>query len=71
MARTRRTEREVPDSILTWTRFYLPEGQEWPTWSLGGTVIYPPLENVQGFVGLVSLGRMVDHPTQAAYILGE
>jgi len=57
--------------IITWTRFYLPREQEWPTWSVDGDDIYAgPFGEVEGYRNL-SLGRLVDDPEQAAYIVGE
>jgi len=72
MARTKQTARITTKEIITWTRFYLPEGQEWPTWSGDyANVHLGPLLEAQGLRGCVSLGRMVDHPEQAAYIIGK
>jgi hypothetical protein len=73
MARTKQTaRRDISKGIITWTRFYLPEDQEWPTWSSDYTNIYVgPLLEVQGCRLMdVFVGRMVDHPTQAAYVIG-
>ncbi len=72
MARLPKTTRKRVDKPLTtWTRFYLPREQEWPTWSVDHTDIHVgPLSAVDG-CGHASLGRMVDDPEQAAYILGE
>ncbi|KAH8593502.1 hypothetical protein B0O99DRAFT_742855 [Bisporella sp. PMI_857] len=70
MARTKQTARQTTKGVITWTRFYLPEEQEWPTWSIDyGNVYVSPLSEVQGCRGNVFLGRMVDRPEQAAYII--
>jgi hypothetical protein len=72
MARTKQTARKTKKGIITWTRFHLPEEQEWPIWSQDYANVYVgPLSGVQGRWRFVFLGRMVDHPTQAAYILGK
>ncbi|KAI6089592.1 hypothetical protein F4821DRAFT_231379 [Hypoxylon rubiginosum] len=67
MARTKQTSRRYERGI-TWTRFYLPLDQEWPTWPTYEDKHFGPLTNVKG-MGKVLLGRMVDNPEQAAYII--
>jgi hypothetical protein len=57
------------DRRTTWTRFHLPRGQEWPTWS----VVYSdphrgPLTDVEG-IDEVWLGRTVEDSEQAALII--
>ncbi|KAI3317156.1 hypothetical protein HD806DRAFT_395524 [Xylariaceae sp. AK1471] len=55
--------------LISWTRFYLPRDQEWPTWSVHHDDVYVgPLKGVEGW-RTASLGRMVDNPGQAAYII--
>ena len=72
MARTKQTARQTTRPVITWTRFYLLEEQEWPTWSIDYANVYlGPLSEVQGRRGKVSLGRMVGRPEQAAYIIGK
>ncbi|KAI0383312.1 hypothetical protein F5Y04DRAFT_32606 [Hypomontagnella monticulosa] len=67
MARTK--ERPRPkDRVITWTRFYLPLDQEWPTWPTYEDMHVGPLTDVKD-VGEVLLGRVVDNPEQAAYII--
>ncbi len=57
--------------LSTWTRFHLPREQEWPTWSADYADVHVgPLAGVEGFDN-ASLGRMVETPEQAAYIIGE
>ncbi|KAH9900377.1 hypothetical protein F4778DRAFT_771242 [Xylariomycetidae sp. FL2044] len=69
MARTSQRARRSVKPLTTWTRFYLPRGQEWPLWSVDHDDVHVgPLESVAGFQG-ASLGRMVDNPEQAAYII--
>ena len=69
MARTK--ERPRPkDRVITWTRFYLPLDQEWPTWPTYEDMHVGPLTDVKD-VGEVLLGRVVDNPEQAAYIIRE
>ncbi|KAH7311224.1 hypothetical protein B0I35DRAFT_357121 [Stachybotrys elegans] len=54
---------------ITWTRFHLPREQEWPTWSVSHPDVHVgPLADVQGAM-FIRLGRMVEHPEQAAYII--
>jgi len=56
---------------MSWTRFHLPQEQEWPMWSVNHDDVHAgPLVDVQGCRKL-SLGRMVDNPEQAVYIIGE
>ena len=72
MARTKQTARQTTKGVITLIRFYLPEEQEWPTWSVDYANVYiGPLSEVQGCRGKVFLGRMVDRPEQAAYIIGK
>ncbi|KAI1169594.1 hypothetical protein F4777DRAFT_584757 [Nemania sp. FL0916] len=69
MARTKQTAKRTPKELITWTRFYLPQDQEWPTWSVDHDDVHiGPLADVPGR-GKASLGRMVDNPEQAAYII--
>lgn len=69
MARTKQTARRTYKPFITWTRFYLPQGQEWPTWAVDHDDVHVgPLTDVEGCRKL-SLGRMVDNPEQAAYII--
>ncbi|KAH6856898.1 hypothetical protein B0I37DRAFT_318739 [Chaetomium sp. MPI-CAGE-AT-0009] len=69
MARTKQTARRSQRVLTTWTRFYLPREQEWPTWAVDhDNVHYGPLKGVEG-VRRALLGRMVDDPEQAAYII--
>ncbi|KAK4243188.1 hypothetical protein C7999DRAFT_44940 [Corynascus novoguineensis] len=68
MARTKMTVKRYRH-VTTWTRFHLPLKQEWPTWTIGYSDMHVgPLEHVKGAVKLL-LGRMVDDPEQAAYII--
>lgn len=72
MARTKQSK--VPgsgDRRTTWTRFYLPREQDWPTWS--ATHLRPhrgPLSGVEGIKN-VWLGRKVEDSEQAALIICE
>ncbi|KAK4038075.1 hypothetical protein C8A01DRAFT_48252 [Parachaetomium inaequale] len=70
MARTKqRARRNTKALILTWTRFYLPREQKWPTWSVDHAHVHiGPLAGVEG-CRKTSLGRMVENPEQAAYII--
>ncbi|KAK3900068.1 hypothetical protein C8A05DRAFT_46018 [Staphylotrichum tortipilum] len=69
MARTKQTARKSVRPLVTWTRFCLRREQEWPTWVVDHLNIYiGPLVEVDG-VHHISLGRMVDNPEQAAFIL--
>ncbi|KAK2028035.1 hypothetical protein LX32DRAFT_640424 [Colletotrichum zoysiae] len=70
MARTKKLAKESVERLTSWTRFYLPREQEWPTWSAdqAGGGHYGPLEGVKG-VFMASLGRKVDDPEQAVYII--
>lgn len=57
--------------LTSWTRFRLPRDQEWSTWSLPHDDVHVgPLKGVGGWL-TASLGRMVDNPEQAAYIIRE
>lgn len=71
MAPTKHTIRPHPSKpVITWTRFYLPLGQEWPVWAVhGGNAHLGPLLGVDGIEGW-RLGRMVDKLEQAVYIIG-
>ncbi|KAH6631491.1 hypothetical protein F5144DRAFT_620575 [Chaetomium tenue] len=69
MARTKQTARRTYKPFITWTRFYLPREQEWPAWAVDHDDVHAgPLTDVEG-CGKLSLGRMVDNPEQAAYII--
>ncbi|KAI0401786.1 hypothetical protein F4802DRAFT_600630 [Xylaria palmicola] len=53
----------------TWTRFQLPLGQGWPIWPRNYADKYHgPLKDVAG-VGRTSLGRMVEDPEQAVFVI--
>jgi hypothetical protein len=70
MARTRMTAKRYR-RVTTWTRFHLPREQEWPTWTVAHADVHVgPLAHVEGHM-TVRLGRMVEDPEQAAYIIGE
>ncbi|KAI0381430.1 hypothetical protein F5Y04DRAFT_255484 [Hypomontagnella monticulosa] len=67
MARTKQTARRYGKPITTWTRFYLPLDQEWPSWPATYQDTHVgPLASVNGEA---LLGRMVENPEQAAYII--
>ncbi|KAK2009895.1 hypothetical protein LZ32DRAFT_649529 [Colletotrichum eremochloae] len=71
MAKTSQKARRSVKPLTSWTRFRLPREQEWPTWSVdhahaGGH--YGPLKGVKGCLK-AWLGRMVDDPEQAVYII--
>ncbi|VBB82072.1 Putative protein of unknown function [Podospora comata] len=69
MARTKKITRRRSDSVVTWTRFHLPVEREWPTWAVDHkNVHFGPLEDLTG-VRKGWLGRMVEDPEQAAYII--
>ncbi|KAL2802028.1 hypothetical protein BJX63DRAFT_416035 [Aspergillus granulosus] len=69
MARTKQTAKRGQKVLITWTRFHLPREQEWPTWSVDHADVHAgPLADVEG-LRKISLGRMVENPEQAAYIL--
>jgi hypothetical protein len=71
MARTKQTARRSTPPLITWTRFHLLQEQEWPTWSTDHVDVHiGPLADVYGWCR-VSLGRMVENPEQAAYIIGK
>ncbi|TLD30348.1 hypothetical protein PspLS_01911 [Pyricularia sp. CBS 133598] len=70
--------RSTPKPFTTWTRFYLPRDQEWPIWSVDHPDIHVgPLAKVAGDANTmgdpailcVTLGRIVDDPEQAVYII--
>ncbi|KAL2197100.1 hypothetical protein P885DRAFT_77579 [Corynascus similis CBS 632.67] len=70
MAKTKQTAKKGTKSLITWTRFYLPQDQEWPVWEGGHADIYAGrLAEVEGSE-TVFLARMVDNPEQVAYIIG-
>ncbi|KFX91065.1 hypothetical protein V490_06098 [Pseudogymnoascus sp. VKM F-3557] len=70
MARTKKPK--SPGSVerrTTWTRFYLPRGQDWPTWSTAHSDPHRgPLTGVEGIKN-VWLGRKVEDSEQAALII--
>ncbi|KAK2054737.1 hypothetical protein LY76DRAFT_596676 [Colletotrichum caudatum] len=70
MARTKKLAKESVKRLTSWTRFYHPREQEWPTWSAdqAGGGHYGPLKGVKGCF-MASLGRMVEDPEQAVYII--
>ncbi|GAW12856.1 hypothetical protein ANO14919_022270 [Xylariales sp. No.14919] len=69
MARTKLTAKYIGPPTITWTRFYLPRHQEWPRWPANHADVHVgPLADVQGLLK-ASLGRMVENPEQAAYII--
>jgi hypothetical protein len=74
MARTKQTAKRYRP-VTTWTRFHLPREQEWPTFPVADPALvhYGPLiDHEAGFFGFLALlGRMVDDPEQAAYIIRE
>lgn len=71
MARAKQTAKRYGKGIVSWTRFHLPLEQEWPTWpATHADVHFGPLAGVEGLLK-ASLGRVVDNPQQAAYIIGE
>lgn len=71
MARTSQKAKRSVNTLTSWTWFHLPRDQEWPTWSVDhGDVHVGPLKGVEGRLK-ASLGRMVDNPEQAAYVIRE
>lgn len=53
----------------TWTRFHLPGGQNWPKWTTSYSNTYlGPLTDVPG-CEKVRLGRKVEDPEQAVFII--
>ncbi|KAK0742158.1 hypothetical protein B0T21DRAFT_282270 [Apiosordaria backusii] len=69
MARTKQTARKRERSVVTWTRFHLPKEQEWPTWAVAHEDVHVgPLADIGG-AWKVWLGRMMENPEQAAYII--
>ena len=71
MARTKQTARRGQKALLSWTRFYLPLEQEWPTWDVDHEDVHAgPLADLEGCL-TISLGRMVDNPEQAAFVIRE
>jgi len=72
MARTKGSRIACPKPLITWTRFYLPREQEWPTWDVDDDNVHlGPLLEVEDSWLRASLGRMMDDPEQAVYIIGE
>ena len=70
MARTKMTAKRY-EHVTTWTRFHLPREQEWPTWSVDYPDVHVgPLAGLEGCLEVL-LGRMVEDPEQAAYIISE
>jgi hypothetical protein len=71
MARAKMTAKRYRH-VTTWTRFHLPRGKEWPTWTVAqpDRPLVGPLVEVEGW-RKVWLGKMVDDPEQAAFIIGE
>ncbi|KAL6824641.1 hypothetical protein J3E69DRAFT_337169 [Trichoderma sp. SZMC 28015] len=69
MARSRILQSKIRamNRRTTWTRFHLPQWQGWPKWSTGSSVL-GPLAEVTGY-DKVWLGRQVDDPEQAAFII--
>ncbi|KAK3306282.1 uncharacterized protein B0T15DRAFT_551952 [Chaetomium strumarium] len=68
MARTKMTAKRYR-RVTTLTRFHLPREQEWPTWPVDHPNVHiGPLADVQGAWKL-RVGRMVEEPEQAAYII--
>ena len=77
MARTKQSARPGlggrEKEVMTWTRFHLPVDQEWPTWrdaKHADDVHRGPLAGLEGVLQ-AWLGRMVDDPEQAVYIVRE
>lgn len=71
MARTSNKARHSVKPLTSWTRFHLPRGQEWPTRSVDHDDVHVgPLKGAEGR-RLVLMGRMVDDPEKAAYIICE
>ncbi|KAK8122174.1 hypothetical protein PG984_010844 [Apiospora sp. TS-2023a] len=69
MARTKVTAKSHSLGVVTWTRFHLPLEQEWPIWSVTHADVHVgPLAGVEGVLK-ASLGRMVERPAQAAYVI--
>lgn len=75
MARTKQTNRyRTPGPLITLTRFYLPLDQDWPIWPVkdGSDPYVGPLEDVEGACYYnTRVGRLIDDPTQAVYIIGK
>ncbi|KFZ24804.1 hypothetical protein V502_00714 [Pseudogymnoascus sp. VKM F-4520 (FW-2644)] len=70
MARTKQSKGPGSgDRRTTWTRFHLPRGQDWPTWSTSHSDPHRgPLTDVAGIKN-VWLGRRVEDSEQAALII--
>ncbi|KAJ4303202.1 hypothetical protein N0V90_002095 [Kalmusia sp. IMI 367209] len=71
MARVKRTQRDrrLMCKRLSWISFHLPHEEKWPKWSIA----YPnlhlgPLTDIPG-CEKVSLGRQVEHPENAVFII--
>lgn len=72
MARTPGTVHRRSVRLTTFTRFYLPLDQQWPVWAgrQGYDVYTGPLSRLDVFMS-VYVGRMIDSPQQAVFIIGE
>ncbi|KFZ09742.1 hypothetical protein V501_05498 [Pseudogymnoascus sp. VKM F-4519 (FW-2642)] len=69
MARTKQSTPGTGERRTTWTRFHLPRGQDWPTWSPSHSGPHRgPLTGVPG-ISNVWLGRKVEDSEQAALII--
>ncbi|CAH0056958.1 unnamed protein product [Clonostachys solani] len=69
MARLKERSKQTSKDLITWTRFHLPQGQEWPTWSAVHEDMHVgPLADVRG-IQRISLGRTVEEPQKAAYVI--
>ncbi|KAF6794994.1 hypothetical protein CMUS01_15970, partial [Colletotrichum musicola] len=69
MARVKRPAHKSVKGLISWTRFHLPREKEWPAWSVDHDDVHVgPLTGVEGW-WTASLGRMVDNPEQAVYII--
>lgn len=69
--RERPKRRRLTKPLITWTEFHLPQGQEWPVWTVEHDNVHiGPLVNM-GCCYNFKLARMVDKPDYAAYIIGK
>lgn len=69
MARLKVKGKDTNKNLITWTRFHLPQEQERPAWPAAHEDAYVgPLAGVRG-IERISMGRMVEEPQQAAYII--
>ncbi len=69
MAKSKMFAMRPTQQRTTWTRFRLARGQDWPIWSTAYSDTYlGPLADVAGREK-VRLGRMVEDPEQAAFIV--